>query len=143
MTTKSRTIKNSDEENLNPLNCKIKAGFPKFYLKSSSPSAWALSPGRSLGSPLEPAAADGGRKKLGGNRSAGGGGAVSGVLRFFTRPKKAAVVAEAAVDGEEVHRFRVLENRLLQWKFVNVRAETSMANVKTLARVFLSSSLSY
>lgn len=135
--TKSRT-KNKDEENLNPLNCKTKAGFTKF-LKSSpgtSPSAWALSPGRSLGSHLvlspltavEPAVADKRRGKLGGQR----GGGVSGVLRFF-RPKKAAVMAEA----EELHRFRILQNRLLQWKYVNVRAETSMANVKTLVQVLL------
>ncbi|XP_038888647.1 QWRF motif-containing protein 7 [Benincasa hispida] len=133
--TKSRT-KNKDEENLNPLNCKTKAGFTK-PLKSSpatSPSAWALSPGRSLGSPfvlspltaVEPAVVDGRRGKLGGQR----GGAVSGVLRFF-RPKKAAAMT---AEAEELHRFRILQNRLLQWKYVNVRAEISMANVKTLVQ---------
>ncbi|KAL0552950.1 hypothetical protein IC582_006827 [Cucumis melo] len=132
--TKSRT-KNKDEENLNPLNCKTKAGFTKF-LKSSpatSPSAWALSPGRSLGSsfvlsPLttvERAVTDGRRGKLGSQRSS----AVSGVLRFF-KPKKAAAMMEA----EELHRFRILQNRLLQWKYVNVRGETSMANVKTFVQ---------
>uniref|UniRef100_A0A0A0LEM6 QWRF motif-containing protein 7 n=1 Tax=Cucumis sativus TaxID=3659 RepID=A0A0A0LEM6_CUCSA len=133
--TKSRNKNDKDEENLNPLNCKTKAGFTKF-LKSSpatSPSAWALSPGRSLGSPLvlspltavEHAATDGRRGKLGSQR----GGAVSGVLRFF-KPKKAAAMMEA----EELHRFRILQNRLLQWKYANVRAETSMANVKTLVQ---------
>ncbi|KAG6571813.1 QWRF motif-containing protein 7, partial [Cucurbita argyrosperma subsp. sororia] len=131
--TKSRA-NNKDEENLNPLNCKTKPGFSKF-LKSSpaaTPSAWALSPGRSLGSPLlpppqtvEPTVVDGGRGKLGGRR----GSAVNGVLRFF-RSKKAGGTVEAA----ELHRFRILQNRLLQWRYVNVRAERSMANVKTIAQ---------
>ncbi|XP_022971925.1 QWRF motif-containing protein 7 [Cucurbita maxima] len=131
--TKSRA-NNKDEENLNPMNCKTKPGFPKF-LKSSpaaSPSAWALSPGRSLGSPLlpppktvEPAVVYGGRGKLGGRR----GSAVNGVLRFF-RSKKAGGTVEAA----ELHRFRILQNRLLQWRYVNVKAERSMANVKTIAQ---------
>ncbi|KAG7011507.1 QWRF motif-containing protein 7, partial [Cucurbita argyrosperma subsp. argyrosperma] len=132
--TKSRA-NNKDEENLNPLNCKTKPGFSKF-LKSSpaaTPSAWALSPGRSLGSPLlpppqtvEPTVVDGGRGKLGGRR----GSAVNGVLRFF-RSKKAGGTVEAA----ELHRFRILQNRLLQWRYVNVRAERSMANVKTIAQL--------
>lgn len=74
------------------------------------------------------AVADRGRGRLDGLR----GGAVSGVLRFF-RPKKAAA---AAAEAEELHRFRILQNRLLQWKYVNGRAETSMVNVTTLAQVF-------
>uniref|UniRef100_A0A2N9ECL1 Uncharacterized protein n=1 Tax=Fagus sylvatica TaxID=28930 RepID=A0A2N9ECL1_FAGSY len=61
-----------------------------------------------------------------GKRAKGGGG-VSGVLKYF-KQKKVATVQE-----EEFHRFRVMHNRLLQWRFVNPRAEAAMVGVKRVA----------
>lgn len=138
--TKSRT-KNKDEENLNPLILfpKVRQEKPAGFVKplKSSPSAWALSPGRSSGFPLAPpqtagesAVVEGGREKSGRHR----GGSVGGVLRFF-RLKKTTVAT--AVEAEELHQFRVLQNRLFQWKYANVRAEGSIANIKTLAQVLI------
>ena len=91
---------------------------------TNSPSAWALSPGRSLGCPARPESSPGSS----GKRAKGGGG-VSGVLKYF-KQKKVATVQE-----EEFHRFRVMHNRLLQWRFVNARAEAAMVGVKRVAEV--------
>lgn len=88
---------------------------------TNSPSAWALSPGRSLGCPARPES-----PRSSGKRAKGGGG-VSGVLKYF-KQKKVATVQE-----EEFHRFRVMHNRLLQWRFVNPRAEAAMVGVKRVA----------
>ncbi|GMY07834.1 QWRF motif-containing protein 7 isoform X1 [Fagus crenata] len=88
---------------------------------TNSPSAWALSPGRSLGCPARPESPGSGGKR------AKGGGGVSGVLKYF-KQKKVATVQE-----EEFHRFRVMHNRLLQWRFVNARAEAAMVGVKRVA----------
>ncbi|XP_050253920.1 QWRF motif-containing protein 7 isoform X2 [Quercus robur] len=88
---------------------------------TNSPSAWALSPGRTLGSPVmrpESPGSSGKRVKSGG---------FSGVLKYF-KQKKVSTLQE-----EEFHRFRVMHNRLLQWRFVNARAEAGMAGVKRVA----------
>ncbi|XP_030936002.1 QWRF motif-containing protein 7 [Quercus lobata] len=88
---------------------------------TNSPSAWALSPGRTLGSPVmrpESPGSSGKRVKSGG---------FSGVLKYF-KQKKVSTLQE-----EEFHRFRVMHNRLLQWRFVNARAEAAMAGVKRVA----------
>ncbi|XP_010536544.1 PREDICTED: QWRF motif-containing protein 7 [Tarenaya hassleriana] len=98
---------------------------------ATSPSAWALSPGRVLTSsssssslcmtppesPVRSAAA----------RPKGGGGGVAGVLRYFKQKKV------SPVQEEDYHRFRVFYNRLLQWRFVNARAEASMSKLKVNA----------
>ncbi|KAK9994986.1 hypothetical protein SO802_024689 [Lithocarpus litseifolius] len=86
---------------------------------TNSPSAWALSPGRTLGSPVMRPDSPG----SGGKRVKSGGG-VSGLLKYF-KQKKVSTLQE-----EEFHRFRVMHNRLLQWRFVNARAEAAMAGVK-------------
>lgn len=62
----------------------------------------------------------------GGKRVKGG---VSGVLKYFQQKKV------SRVQEEEFHRFRVLQNRLLQWRFVNAKAEAAMAAVKGVAKV--------
>ncbi|XP_042045545.1 QWRF motif-containing protein 7-like, partial [Salvia splendens] len=86
---------------------------------STSPSAWALSPGRSLSSPSpEP-------EKLAKREARSG---VSGVLKYF-RQKKVSPLLE-----EEYHQYRLMYNRLLQWRFANARAESSMANVNRAAQ---------
>jgi hypothetical protein len=161
-TSKSRTNKN--EENINPSipisstqkrpqenTPPSKEGFGKFLQRASplitsgipkaarsvtnSPSAWALSPGRSLRPPVKPESP--GRTLQGGcpalPESAGSGGkrvkgGVSGVLKYF-KQKKASTPQE-----EEFHRFRILHNRLLQWRFVNAKAEAAMAGVKRVAQ---------
>ncbi|KAJ0098463.1 hypothetical protein Patl1_19831 [Pistacia atlantica] len=96
----------------------------------SSPSAWALSPGRSspyLVAPesprpaLAPVPAETRRAKS----SAVGG--VSGVLKYF-RQKKVSPVEEG-----EYNRFRVLHNTLVLYRFANARAEASMASLKNVS----------
>ncbi|KAM0935598.1 putative QWRF family protein [Dioscorea sansibarensis] len=72
-----------------------------------APSAWALSPGRSPAKE-EP------RSKPGWMR----GGRVLG----FLKPTK----KELPAKEEDAHRLRVVYSRLLQWRFANARAETSM-----------------
>ncbi|KAK9293302.1 hypothetical protein L1049_021294 [Liquidambar formosana] len=144
-TTKSRT--NKDEENVQPslrvssinqtktqqnkdIYVKLMQGSPRTCsatmraktVSGGSPSAWALSPGRSLQGPLTPESPGGGISRM----KFGGGGGVSGVLKYFRQKKVVAV-------QEEVHRFRVFHNRLLQWRFANARAEAAMAAVKIVA----------
>ncbi|KAF7836354.1 QWRF motif-containing protein 7 [Senna tora] len=85
-----------------------------------SPSAWALSPGRFLGSPAV--------SESPGKTKSGGGG-VGKVLKYF-RQKKVSSVQE-----EEYHRYRILHNRLLQWRFVNAKAHAAMANVKKAVEI--------
>lgn len=100
---------------------------------SISPSAWALSPGRSLPCssvvvppvPKSPASSE----KLIKQEAKGGSGGVSGVLKYF-RQKKVSPLLE-----EQYNRFRVVYNRLLQWRFANARAEVSMAAVNKVAQV--------
>ncbi|KAJ1376964.1 QWRF family [Sesbania bispinosa] len=91
-----------------------------------SPSAWALSPGRPpLGSPI-------GSESPGKASGSGGGRVGSGVnkvLKYF-KQKKASSMQE-----DVCHRFKILHNRLLQWRFVNARAEVAMGNVKNAAEV--------
>lgn len=101
---------------------------------STSPSAWALSPGRSLPS-LSPATAPpvvkppaGSEKSMKREMRSG----VSGVLKYF-RMKRVSPLLE-----EEYHQFRLSYNRLLQWRFANARAEASMAAVRRAAQVILS-----
>jgi hypothetical protein len=66
------------------------------------------------------------RGKVKGN---GGGGAMNSVLRYFKQKKV------NPIQEEEYHRYRVLYNRLLQWRFVNARADAAMSYVKTVAEV--------
>ncbi|XVF49388.1 hypothetical protein PTKIN_Ptkin04bG0007600 [Pterospermum kingtungense] len=148
-TTRSRTQRN--EENINPATIiasvqkkanhqESRDGFVRFLQRGSprnssaakgskpvtsspSPSAWALSPGRS--SPLmvmtpEPQGTCG----TTGVRAKSKSGGVSGVLKYF-RQKKVSPVQE-----EDYHRFRVYHNRMLQWRFVSARAAVAMAAVK-------------
>ncbi|TKY49850.1 QWRF motif-containing protein 7 [Spatholobus suberectus] len=92
------------------------------------PSAWALSPGRwPLSSPI------GSHLPTKVNDSAGGsaGGGVTQVLKYFKQRKV------SSLQEEEYHRFKILHNRLLQWRFINARAEVVMANVKNIAEVQL------
>ncbi|KAE9593993.1 putative QWRF family protein [Lupinus albus] len=94
-----------------------------------SPSAWALSPGRSLGPPIvsEPV------KKVSGSSGGGGGvgGGVSKVLKYFKQRKM------SSVQVDEYHRFKILHNRVLQWRFINARAEVATATVKNVAEMQL------
>ncbi|KAJ4838058.1 hypothetical protein Tsubulata_035483 [Turnera subulata] len=96
-----------------------------------SPSAWALSPGRpSLHMVLPPELPAAGRPAERAMKVAKGessGGAMGSVFRYF-RQKKVSPIQE-----EEYHRLRVANNRLLQWRFVNAKAEAAMASVKKVA----------
>ncbi|KDP22439.1 hypothetical protein JCGZ_26270 [Jatropha curcas] len=92
-----------------------------------SPSAWALSPGRSMFNmfpPDSPAVLGREVDKVKGTRRGGG---MTGVLKYF-RQKRLSTVQE-----EEYRRFRVLHNRLLQWRFANAKTEASLAAVKIVA----------
>ncbi|CAH8384668.1 unnamed protein product [Eruca vesicaria subsp. sativa] len=102
---------------------------------ASSPSAWALSPGRVLtmknsssssSAPVTsmchtPPESPVSKAKM----RSGGGGAVAGVLKYFKAQKKVSPVQE-----ENYHRFRILHNRLIQLRFINARTEATMANLK-------------
>ncbi|RIA04362.1 hypothetical protein BRARA_K01396 [Brassica rapa] len=101
---------------------------------ASSPSAWALSPGRvstmktssSSSSPATsmchtPPESPVSAAKM----RTSGRGAVAGVLKYFKAQKKVSPVQE-----EEYHRFRLLHNRLIQLRFINARTEATMANLK-------------
>ncbi|KAM3681689.1 hypothetical protein ACJW31_12G017500 [Castanea mollissima] len=153
-TSKSRILFNKKEENINPSSISISRTQKKQQQQennnnnnkegsssprtnniigatkgarsvTNSPSAWALSPGRTLGSPvMRPESPGSGGKRV---KSGGGGGGVSGVLKYF-KQKKVSTLQE-----EEFHRFRVMHNRLLQWRFVNARAEAAMTGVKRVA----------
>lgn len=160
-TTKSRTNKNEENVNP-PLPATISSSkqkkpeentpskelsFGKFLQRGSprtvgaakggrsvtnSPSAWALSPGRSLGCRVTPESTVGCPVRpespgSGGRRVRGAD--IIGVLKYF-KQKKASPLQE-----EEFHRFRVTQNILLQWRFANARAEAAMASVKRVTEV--------
>lgn len=102
---------------------------------STSLSAWALSPGRSLhplpmpqpvSVPKSPINISTKSKRDSCSTKSGNG--VSGVLKYFSKKKKVSPVQE-----EECHQFRVMHNRLLQWRFANARAENSMISLKRFA----------
>ncbi|XP_061372690.1 QWRF motif-containing protein 7 [Gastrolobium bilobum] len=136
-TLKERTQNN--EGNINSQEKKSRDGFGKFLQRGVSPdingaskrvtstmklpSAWALSPGRgSLGSPI------GSKSPVKANRGSGGGG-VAKVLKYFKQKKV------SSIQEEEYHRFKILHNRLMQWRFINARAEVAMANVENIAEI--------
>lgn len=104
-------------------------GSTKGRKSSASPSAWALSPGRSLpctvGPELAAVAVASPRTRV---KSSGGG--VGGVLKYFRLQKKGLTIQE-----EEFHQFRILQNRLLQWRFVNARAQAAMVASHKVAQV--------
>ncbi|XP_041007526.1 QWRF motif-containing protein 7 [Juglans microcarpa x Juglans regia] len=83
------------------------------------------SPGQNLGCPARPESPG-----FGGKIRVKGGG-VGGVLKYFKQRKVSPPLEE------EFHRFRVLHNRLLQWRFVNARGEAAMAGVKRIAEAKL------
>ncbi|KAF4351506.1 hypothetical protein G4B88_020466, partial [Cannabis sativa] len=96
-----------------------------------SSSAWALSPARSL--PFAVAAAppkscSGSVKVKASNKSSSSSS--GGVLKYFIRHKKVSRVQE-----EDFHRFRILHNGLLQWRFVNAKALAAMAATEHIAEV--------
>ncbi|KAK9672805.1 hypothetical protein RND81_12G125900 [Saponaria officinalis] len=81
-----------------------------------SPSAWALSPSRPFpGPPLAPESP----KVVKG---------VSGVLKYFNKPKKISSAQE-----EEFHQYKIMCSRLLQWRFTNAKAEVATAQIKKKA----------
>ncbi|CAI0404529.1 unnamed protein product [Linum tenue] len=94
---------------------------PNTKLGRISPSAWALSPGRPNNfrapQPPPPPESPGVKKR----RASGGVGMVSGVLNYF-RQKKG-----SSAKDEDRHGFRVLNSRLVQWRYANARAEAVMA----------------
>ncbi|KAK6926423.1 QWRF family [Dillenia turbinata] len=90
------------------------------------PSAWALSPGRAYFPIFSPSESSGPQtQRLNLKMSFGGNG--GGVLKYFRQKK----VPPDQQDGFQ--RFRILHNRLFQWRFANARAEASMAVGKSEA----------
>ncbi|WZZ25746.1 hypothetical protein YC2023_009147 [Brassica napus] len=113
-------------------------GSPRSYTSSkgakpgaSSPSAWALSPGRvstmktssSSSAPATSMCHTPPESPVS-NAKMRSGGAVAGVLKYFKAQKKISPVQE-----ERYHRFRMLHNRLIQLRFINARAEASILKV--------------
>ncbi|KAI9162450.1 hypothetical protein LWI28_027534 [Acer negundo] len=159
-TTRTRKQKNNNnEENVKPSSMQknkegSKDGFVRFLQRGSgprststttpaaaaknnnkvtksvtnSPSAWALSPGRTspcMVAPESPAVTS---RVVKVKSSSGGGGGVSGVLKYF-RQKKVSPVQE-----EEYRNFRVVHNRLAQYRFANARAEATMVFLNNVAQ---------
>ncbi|KAJ9546243.1 hypothetical protein OSB04_025950 [Centaurea solstitialis] len=128
-TTKSRTYKDAEVNNFMihvdkniPMTVNTKKKPTQdIKRKPTSPSAWALSPGRP--SPCSMAVTSAKSPHPGG----GGGGGISGVLKYF-RPKK--VASEKEADRQ---CFKLMNNRLLQWRFANARAQTTMSTVQIVA----------
>lgn len=89
---------------------------------ATSPSAWALSPGRSPTSAEAPEPGDRVKKKSTGR----------GVLGFLRQKKKAPSPRE-----EAAHQLRILFSRLLQWRFANARAEAAARASKSNAEVII------
>ncbi|XP_076928536.1 QWRF motif-containing protein 7-like [Bidens hawaiensis] len=143
-TTKTRSYKDSDSDNdsmvrlPNPMTINTRVSSPAVKNKSTqdrgtnilprrkptSPSAWALSPGRvaPFPSPSPPVKSPSPGGRTGGER---GGGGITGVFKYF-RQKKTKSTEEA-----DKRSFTLMNNRLLQWRFVNARGETTMSTIKT------------
>lgn len=105
-------------------------GSTKGRKSSTSPSAWALSPGRSLPFAVGPEATAAAVVASPRPRVKSSGGGVGGVLKYFRLQKKGLSIQE-----EEFHQFRVLHNRLLQWRFANARAQAAMVASHKVAQV--------
>ncbi|MED6115949.1 hypothetical protein PIB30_095574 [Stylosanthes scabra] len=89
------------------------------------PSAWALSPGRSsLGSLFASKESESPPVKA-------KGGVRSKVLNYLKQRKG------SGIEDEGYHRFRVLHNRLLQWRFINATLHSTVATTKTVAQMQL------
>ncbi|KAK1565145.1 hypothetical protein Q3G72_019863 [Acer saccharum] len=158
-TTRTRNQKNNNnEENVNPSGMQknkegSKDGFVRFLQRGSgqrsttttsaaaaktntkvtksvtnSPSAWALSPGRTSPCMVAPESQAVTSRVVKVKPSSGSGGGVSGVLKYF-RQKKVSPIQE-----EEYRNFRVVHNRLVQYRFANARAEATMASLNNVAQ---------
>ncbi|KAK0595331.1 hypothetical protein LWI29_005656 [Acer saccharum] len=158
-TTRTRNQKNNNnEENVNPSSMQknkegSKDGFVRFLQRGSgprsstttpvsaaknnnkvtksvtnSPSAWALSPGRTSLCMVAPESPSVTSRAVKVKSSSGGGGGVSGILKYF-RQKKVSPIQE-----EEYRNFRVVHNRLVQYRFANARAEATMASLNNVAQ---------
>ncbi|KAI3756918.1 hypothetical protein L6452_04450 [Arctium lappa] len=129
-TAKTTTYKDAEVNNFmihfqNPMTINTKKIKPAQDLgnnirkKPTSPSAWALSPGRatpcSMAVPAKPP-------------SPGGSSGIGGVLKYF-RPKKKVASSEEA----DWRCSKLMNNRLLQWRFANARAETTMSDIQIVA----------
>ncbi|CAN0902507.1 Probable pectinesterase 29 [Linum grandiflorum] len=103
-----------------------------------SPSAWALSPGRSTTSyfptppPPPPAATDTTKPKR--RSSSGGGGGMSGVWKYF---KKGSSTMAKEVQEECRRKFGVVNGTLVQWKFANAKAKAAEDAMEQAARAKL------
>ena len=60
------------------------------------------------------------------------GGGVGAVLTYFRLQKKVPPIQE-----EDFHRFRILHNRLLQWRFANARGEAAKLATQKLSQVLV------
>lgn len=128
--TKSR-INSADEHQLNPFS---RGSAKKQYLEKkkdgcgfdeakkmrrtvlTSPSAWALSPGRSPKIEPQPQPP---KPKMG-----------AAVFNYFRLQKKVCPIRK-----EEFHKFRVLHNTLVQWRWANARADFTMTATNIVAEV--------
>ncbi|XP_031378641.1 QWRF motif-containing protein 7 [Punica granatum] len=88
-----------------------------------SPSAWmSTPPGRTSMEAQTTSTSSSFRAK------SDGGGSISRVLKYFRTQKKVSPAQE-----EEFHKLRMLQNRLLQWRFANAKAETRMTGTTRTA----------
>ncbi|KAL8130259.1 hypothetical protein V2J09_019414 [Rumex salicifolius] len=122
-----------------PHNMSMRRGAGRSTLTTSSsfsPSAWALSPGRTLAAPLPPSSPSSPSPSLTTSpslqrstptskaRSSSSLG--SSVLRYFQRHKP----ANSPEEDQRLHQYRLMSNRLLQWRFANAKSDASMRILK-------------
>ncbi|XP_010467957.1 PREDICTED: QWRF motif-containing protein 3-like [Camelina sativa] len=84
----------------------------------SSMSQWALSPGRSL----DIQAVTVPSSKLKPPRGKGVGKLINLGFDFFRSKNKSSPLKPKTCDAESVHQLKLMNNRLVQWRFVNARA---------------------
>lgn len=96
----------------------------------SPSSAWTPPPRQTPFHLRSSSTSSGVRAKSDGGNS---GGSISKVLKYFRGQKKV-----SPLEKDEFHRLRMLQNRLLQWRFANARADAAVIAVKRTAEVHLS-----
>ncbi|GAB2265437.1 hypothetical protein Dimus_000492 [Dionaea muscipula] len=127
---KDKDIEDTDGSKMATMNHLRSSTIPrnmgvKRVISSSSP-IWAAS---SSGQPRSPCPLPESPKMTDVSRSEGGRIRIGGVLKYFSNHKQ----KKASLVLEEFHQYRILYNRLIQWRFANARADAAMATLKLKA----------
>ncbi|XP_047338233.1 QWRF motif-containing protein 3 [Impatiens glandulifera] len=103
---------------------------------------WSLSPGRSALSPMtveskeRPMSISSMKPPTSPSKTKGMGNLLSKGLELF-KIKKSSTSSNAVGVGDGVHHLRLLNNRLVQWRYVNAKCEVAKKNVANQAEMKL------